>query len=155
MDNALSKYTGQKSGEEAPIKNWAASNSEGESLHTFSGDKHALDFWKKKLEPGFIVKHGGNNQISILPNLEPVRNIYKSLIANNGSNNNIWTNASMLSQSFQSLQTAIDSQKNSVNSNVSQLLERFRQDNSTFETMIQLLTKMTEDLHRYNAGYMQ
>jgi invasin D len=51
--------------------------------------------------------------------------------------------------------TAIDSQKNSVNSSVSQLLERFRQDNSTFETMIQLLTKMTEDLHRYNAGYLQ
>ncbi|CQR23527.1 YspD [Yersinia enterocolitica] len=61
----------------------------------------------------------------------------------------------MASQSFQSLQTAIDSQKNSVNSSVSQLLERFRQDNSTFETMIQLLTKMTEDLHRYNAGYLQ
>lgn len=155
MDNALSKYTGQKSGEEGAIKSWATSNAEGQPLHTFNGDKNALDFWKKKLEPGFIVRDVGNNQISILPNLEAVKNIYKSLIENNKSNNNVWNNASMLSQSFQSLQTAIDNQKNSVNSNVSQLLERFRQDNSTFETMIQLLTKMTEDLHRYNAGYMQ
>lgn len=155
IDTQLMKYTGQKSGEESPIKVWAKSDSKGEPIHTFNGDDNSLAFWQKKLGTGFSIERGANNEIKILPNLEPIKNIYKNLIANNTANNNVWTRAEMSSQVFQTLQSSIDSQKNGVNSSVSQLLERFRQDNSTFETLIQLLTKMTEDLHRYNAGYMQ
>lgn len=58
-------------------------------------------------------------------------------------------------QAFQSLQSGIDSQKNAIDNSVTQLLEKFRQDNTSFETLIQLLTKMVDDLYRYNMGYVQ
>ncbi|WP_145520447.1 IpaD/SipD/SspD family type III secretion system needle tip protein [Yersinia mollaretii] len=123
-------------------------------IYTFTGDVDAAtrDFWQKKLGDGFIVKEGADKKIGVFPNLNPIKQIYSNV----GRANVGWDPGSQLtSQSFQTLQSAIDSQKNGVNSSVSQLLERFRQDNSTFETLIQLLTKMTEDLHRYNAGYVQ
>ncbi|MEX9941835.1 hypothetical protein AB7Z36_16270 [Providencia rettgeri] len=59
-----------------------------------------------------------------------------------------------MSQEFQSLQTAIDSQKNAINSSVSRLLETFRQDNSHFETLTQLLIQLYKDLQQYNNGYV-
>ncbi|WP_186381381.1 IpaD/SipD/SspD family type III secretion system needle tip protein [Yersinia mollaretii] len=156
IDTALQKYTGQKSGGNASnVKQWAVGNAVAEPIYTFNGDNSALAFWEKKLGSGFSVVRGQGNEIKILPNLEPIKNIYKSLIENNRNNDNVWERARMSSQAFQTLQSSIDSQKNTVNSSVSQLLERFRQDNSTFETLIQLLTKMTEDLHRYNTGYIQ
>ncbi|CNH89524.1 IpaD/SipD/SspD family type III secretion system needle tip protein [Yersinia mollaretii] len=123
-------------------------------IYTFTGDVDAAtrDFWQKKLGDGFIVKENWDKKIGVFPNLNPIKQIYSSLAhAHVG-----WdAGGEISSQGFQTLQSAIDSQKNGVNSSVSQLLERFRQDNSTFETLIQLLTKMTEDLHRYNAGYIQ
>ncbi|WP_186379730.1 IpaD/SipD/SspD family type III secretion system needle tip protein [Yersinia mollaretii] len=136
-------------------KNWSPDDSSTKPIYTFKGDDAALNFWEKKLGSGFIVKKGDDGDINILPNLSPIRQIYSSIAhATVG-----WDSGSgpgeITSQGFQTLQSAIDSQKNAVNSSVSQLLERFRQDNSTFETLIQLLTKMTEDLHRYNAGYIQ
>lgn len=58
----------------------------------------------------------------------------------------------MVSQSFQSLQTAMDAQKNTVNSSVSRLLETFRQDNSHFETLVQLLIQLIKDLNQNNMS---
>ncbi|HHR5901633.1 TPA: hypothetical protein ACS7XC_002552, partial [Providencia alcalifaciens] len=55
-------------------------------------------------------------------------------------------------QQFQSIQTAIDAQKNTVNSSVSRLLETFRQDNSHFETLVQLLIQLMKDLNQHNIG---
>ncbi|CNH38390.1 YspD [Yersinia massiliensis] len=151
MDKILSKYTYFRAYAKGHYQNWSPDANTTTVIHSFSGDDTALGFWKDKLGDGYIVRWGGNNKIEVLPNLSAIRQIYASV-----ANTHVgWDGGDMASQSFQSLQTAIDSQKNSVNSGVSQLLERFRQDNSTFETMIQLLTKMTEDLHRYNAGYMQ
>ncbi|QHB33869.1 IpaD/SipD/SspD family type III secretion system needle tip protein [Yersinia canariae] len=136
-------------------KEWSQWNNDTIPIHIFKGDEKTLDFWTKKLGDGFIVRRPPHTSdeitIQIVPNLEPIRNIFSSISNIKGP----WNGNEMQSQVFQSLQTAIDSQKSSVNNSVSQLLERFRQDNSTFETMIQLLTKMTEDLHRYNAGYFQ
>ncbi|WP_108478670.1 MULTISPECIES: hypothetical protein [Providencia] len=55
-----------------------------------------------------------------------------------------------MAQELQSLQTAIDAQKNSVNSSTSRLLETFRQDNSHFETLVQLLIQLIKDLNQNN-----
>lgn len=55
-----------------------------------------------------------------------------------------------MAQEFQSMQTAIDSQKNAVNNSVSRLLENFRQDNSHFETLTQLLIQLIKDLGQNN-----
>ncbi|CNK33888.1 YspD [Yersinia mollaretii] len=154
MAEALSKYTGSKPNSQDDFRNWSPDKNLVKPIHTFSGDDTALTFWQKKLGDGFTVRRDPNNNknIEILPNLNPIKQIYSSVAhAYVGWN----PGAEITSQSFQTLQSSLDSQKNGVNSSVSQLLERFRQDNSTFETLIQLLTKMTEDLHRYNAGYLQ
>lgn len=159
MRAVLEKYTGFKTASDNPhFINWANSNSPSLPIYTFYGDENAGDFWKKKLGNGFEVKRVNSGLIEISPSLEPIKNIYKSIIENATNNSDkgyAWGNVNMSSQAFQSLQSAIDSQKNAVNSGISQLLERFRQDNSTFETLIQLLQQMTQDLHRYNAGYFQ
>ncbi|MBO1915923.1 hypothetical protein J4727_04170 [Providencia rettgeri] len=39
--------------------------------------------------------------------------------------------------------------KNAVNSSVSRLLETFRQDNSHFDTLTQLLIKLIQELDQY------
>ncbi|HHA0034244.1 TPA: IpaD/SipD/SspD family type III secretion system needle tip protein [Yersinia enterocolitica] len=141
------------------FKDWAEGNSPALPIHTFNGDDKALNFWQRKLGDGFVVQRGADQKIEILPSLGPIKNIIKTVHTSGAYHQSTgsadWNKYAMSSQVFQSLQTAIDSQKNSINSGISQLLEKFRQDNSTFETMIQLLTKMTEDLHRYNAGYLQ
>lgn len=152
MANTLDKYTYFHPLSRNDFKNWTADEHSTKPIYSFKGDDAALDFWKNKLGDGFIVIRGWGSNIEIKPNLNPIKQIYSS-----ATNAHVgWDNGSEISsQGFQTLQSAIDSQKNGVNSSVSQLLEKFRQDNSTFETLIQLLTKMTEDLHRYNAGYIQ
>ncbi|CQD37146.1 hypothetical protein [Yersinia mollaretii] len=171
MAGAFSKYTSDKLETKADFMGWSPNNSSVKPIYTFTGkvDSATRDFWQKKLGDGFTVVErnmpvgmdvGPGNIIIpkfedrtiILPNINPIKQIYSTVVhAHVG-----WdAGGEISSQGFQSVQSAIDSQKNGVNSSVSQLLERFRQDNSTFETMIQLLTKMTEDLHRYNAGYIQ
>ncbi|MDN0112203.1 IpaD/SipD/SspD family type III secretion system needle tip protein [Yersinia mollaretii] len=152
MSKTLDKYTVFKPLSKDDFKNFPSNENSTKSIYSFQGDNTALDFWKGKLGDGFIVMRGWGNDIEIKPNLKAIKEIYSS-----ATNAHVgWDDGSEISsQGFQTLQSAIDSQKNGVNSSVSQLLERFRQDNSTFETMIQLLTKMTEDLHRYNAGYIQ
>lgn len=166
MAESLIKYTGIKVTGRENFKNWPGDGNHTRPLYIFAGDAAAMAFWQKKLGDGFTVKEETRHveingewvlktYIWILPNLKPIIQIFSSAAhATVG-----WDTGSgpgeITSQAFQTLQSSIDSQKNAVNSSVSQLLERFRQDNSTFETMIQLLTKMTEDLHRYNAGYLQ
>lgn len=152
LDATFEKYTEYKVGSDysSDYKKWSSNNNDTKKIFSFTGDQQAKDFWESKLGDGFIVTLNGKD-IEIRPNLDPIRNIY-STIANSETK---WTGGDTNSQAFQSLQAAIDSQKNTVNSGVSQLLERFRQDNSTFETFIQLLVQMTKDLHQYNAGYYQ
>lgn len=105
-----------------------------------------FSFWEKKLSgQGFVVKKSGN-EILIYPDFKPIREIYSSI---KGSPVD-WGGGDMMSQSFQSLQTAIDAQKNAVNSSVSRLLETFRQDNSHFETLVQLLIQLIKDLNQNN-----
>lgn len=106
-----------------------------------------FSFWEKKLSgQGFVVKKGEKNEILIYPDFKPIREIYLSI---KGSPVD-WDGGDMMSQSFQSLQTAIDAQKNSVNSSTSRLLETFRQDNSHFETLVQLLIQLIKDLNQNN-----
>ncbi|MGE4802461.1 IpaD/SipD/SspD family type III secretion system needle tip protein [Yersinia hibernica] len=152
LSETFEKYTSFKVSDVNDYYNWSPDDNSTKAICTFKGDNAALSFWQNKLGDGYIVKRlPSDGKIQIFPNLSAIRNVYLSIAKSDSR----WGGSDMQSQSFQSLQTAIDSQKSSVNSSVSQLLERFRQDNSTFETMIQLLTKMTEDLHRYNAGYIQ
>ncbi|MBX9498079.1 IpaD/SipD/SspD family type III secretion system needle tip protein [Yersinia enterocolitica] len=152
LDETFAKYTNYTVGSPNDYKKWSPDDNSTKPIHTFRGDDVAFKFWKEKFGNSYIVKRSGSDgEIQILPNLSAIRNIYSSVANNEAS----WGGGDISSASFQSLQSAIDSQKNTVNSSVSQLLERFRQDNSTFETMIQLLQQMTQDLHRYNAGYFQ
>ena len=143
-DPIFAKYSKYK----GPHNVWSPDNSFTKSICHFPGEDADKKFWEKKLGSDFTVERL-KDEIHIYPNLEPIRNIHKS-IANIKPN---WDDTEMSSQAFQSMQSAIDSQKSAVNSTVSQLLEKFRQDNSTFETLIQLLHQMTQDLTRYNAGY--
>ncbi|WP_174847850.1 hypothetical protein [Yersinia artesiana] len=162
LDKKFGKYTSYTTGSDykTAYKNWSPDNSTTLSIYTFEGDESTKNFWQNKLGDGFIVTYSHekdlktdkeHNIINIKPNLDPIRNIYRS-VANSETS---WQGGNTNAQAFQSLQASIDSQKNTVNSSVSQLLERFRQDNSTFETFIQLLVQMTKDLHQYNQGYMQ
>ncbi|MBF1996199.1 IpaD/SipD/SspD family type III secretion system needle tip protein [Serratia symbiotica] len=123
------------------------------SIHNFTGDDKALTFWKDKLGSGYIVRRGSSGDIEILPNSDAIKGIIDRIDGLKGESVK-GEGIELSGQAFQAFQTAIDSQKNTVNNNVSELLERFRQDNSSFETLIQLLQRMTEDLYRYNAGYM-
>lgn len=156
LDAVLSNYTDYKIKNSSDYYKWSPKDGKNEEPTTtkplieFKGNDDALKFWTGKLS-GFTVirKPGTIDDIMVKPNLDPIRNIYSS-VANSDSR---WGGSDMSSQAFQSLQSAIDSQKSAVNSTVSQLLEKFRQDNSTFETLIQLLQQMTQDLTRYNAGY--
>lgn len=162
MNSTFSKYTKYQPTTStdnnvlsAEYNNWSPNEDDTIAIHTFKGDEEVKNFWEKKLGDGFIVKQSADKkEVLILPNLDPIRNIYSSVAKSPAS----WAKGDgrdISSQAFQSLQAAIDSQKNTVNSSVSQLLERFRQDNSTFETLIQLLVQITKDLYQYNQGYMQ
>lgn len=154
LDEVFKKYTSYKVSGDINIayKHWSPDNGSTLAIYKFEGDNSTKDFWQNKLGDGFIVKQSDDKKnILVLPNLDPIRNIYSSVANSEAS----WQGGDTNSQAFQSLQASIDSQKNAVNSSVSQLLERFRQDNSTFETFIQLLVQMTKDLHQYNLGYIQ
>ncbi|MGK4441542.1 IpaD/SipD/SspD family type III secretion system needle tip protein [Yersinia proxima] len=150
MDKVFGKYTSFTVSGTDDYWSWSPNNDTTTPLYTFKGDSKAFDFWKNKLGNDFIIKQIAGGEIQILPNLDPIRKIYSTVADLNTG----WNGGDMLTQVFQSLQSSLDSQKNAVSSSVSRLVEVFRQDNSSFETMIQLLTKITEDLHRYNAGYM-
>ncbi|AJJ62834.1 IpaD/SipD/SspD family type III secretion system needle tip protein [Yersinia aldovae] len=154
LDKVFKQYTSYEIGNDykAAYENWSPDNSATLAIYTFEGDHSTKDFWQNKLGDGFIVKQSDDGKnILVLPNLDPIRSIYSSIAHSEAD----WEGGDTSSQAFQSLQASIDSQKNTVNSSVSQLLERFRQDNSTFETFIQLLVQMTKDLHQYNLGYIQ
>lgn len=118
---------------------------EGVTRSTIEG---VASFFKKKLEgQGFIVKET-DGKIKIYPDFNVVKEIKKIV---DGVKLN--EDDDLISQAFQSMQTAIDSKKNSVNNSVSRLLEAFRQDNSHFETLTQLLIQLLKDLFQYNAGF--
>ena len=121
-----------------------------EPISSFEYSDSALSFWEKKLDgQGFIVVKT-NNKVNIYPDMNPVKIIYNSVRAVTGQQ---YGEVEILTQVFQSLQTGIDSQKNAVNNSVSRLLETFRQDNSHFETLTQLLIQLLKDLFQYNAGF--
>lgn len=107
-----------------------------------------FSFWEKKLSgQGFTVKKSGN-EIQVYPDFKPIREILLA-IKNSPAG---WLGEDVMAQQFQSLQTAIDAQKNAVNSSVSRLLESFRQDNSHFDTLVQLLIQLIKDLNQNNNG---
>ncbi|EMG9575570.1 hypothetical protein RGG65_001150 [Providencia stuartii] len=117
-------------------------------IASISAKEGMASFFKKKLEgQGFIVKEI-DGQIKIYPDFNVVKEI-KKIVDDVGLNGD----GDLISQAFQSMQTAIDSKKNSVNNSVSRLLEAFRQDNSHFETLTQLLIQLLKDLFQYNAGF--
>lgn len=117
-------------------------------IASISFKEGVASFFKKKLEgQGFIVKEI-DGKIKIYPDFNVVKEIKKIVdgVGLDGDDD-------LISQAFQSMQTAIDSKKNSVNNSVSRLLEAFRQDNSHFETLTQLLIQLLKDLFQYNAGF--
>lgn len=108
----------------------------------------SFEFWNKKLSgQGFIVKET-KNHINIHPDYTAIKQIFSIISKANAS----WKGSDIMAQEFQSIQTAIDSQKNAINSGVSRLLETFRQDNSHFDTLVQLLIQLIKDLQQYNNG---
>ncbi|HDL8432428.1 IpaD/SipD/SspD family type III secretion system needle tip protein [Yersinia enterocolitica] len=133
-------------------KNWPPKDAKINPIYTFTGGDKELAFWEKKLGTGFKVEYKeSSGQIEVYPDLAPITEIYKLLQGTEAR----WVGSDTNAQAFQSLQSGIDSQKNAIDNSVTQLLEKFRQDNTSFETLIQLLTKMVDDLHRYNMGYVQ
>lgn len=156
IDKTVSKYAGLGFWEDTNHKpsldnffgNWEANISNAKLIIQIPETKGALDFWEKKLSgQGFIVKGNGTN-INIYPDFKPIKEIYSSI-----KNISIeWRHDNIMVQEFQSLQTAIDSQKNAINSSVSRLLETFRQDNSHFETLVQLLIQLVKDLNQNNSS---
>ncbi|MGO2305494.1 MAG: hypothetical protein ACTH5W_12430 [Providencia sp.] len=93
-----------------------------------------------------------NGALRIFPDLKPVKEIFYAL---NHSSLKWGDEGSDISpQEFQSLQSIVDSQKGAINSSQSRLLETFRQDNSHFGTLIQLLIQLYKDLQQYNNSYV-
>ncbi|MEY1390352.1 hypothetical protein AB7044_14730 [Providencia stuartii] len=116
----------------------------------FDSKPGMLEFWQKKLNgQGFLVKEI-DGVIYIYPDMQPIKDIYETVHPIMGVDT---PKGEMMVQTFQSMQTAIDSKKNAVNNSVSRLLETFRQDNSHFETLTQLLIQLLKDLFQYNAGF--
>ncbi|WP_369309490.1 IpaD/SipD/SspD family type III secretion system needle tip protein [Providencia rettgeri] len=125
---------------------WSPSEQSTKPIASLEYNKSALQFWEKKLgRQGFFVKRDGNT-INIYPDLKPISEIFSASAAIDTE----WWGGDIMAQQFQSLQTAIDSQKNTVNNSVSRLLENFRQDNSHFETLVQLLIQLIKDLNQNN-----
>lgn len=117
-------------------------------IASFTSKPGMYNFFSKKLkDQGFFVKEFGGN-VHIYPDfnsvVEMLSTVDSSLKESKGD---------IMSQAFQSVQTALDSKKNAVNNSVSRLLETFRQDNSHFETLTQLLIQLLKDLFQYNAGF--
>ncbi|QXB06258.1 IpaD/SipD/SspD family type III secretion system needle tip protein [Providencia rettgeri] len=138
-------------------KNWSESDSSAEKIYEMDYSDSAFNFWKKKLDgQGFRVDirgEYGQRVIRIYPDITPLKEIMKSIYDVEDTTNG-WKTAGveLMAQTVQSLQTAIDAQKNAVNSSVSRLLETFRQDNSHFDTLTQLLIKLIQELNQYNSG---
>lgn len=149
IDNIAKKYSGTNfsgSGSGSYFGNWNADLSKAKPLSTIKGSQQEFDFWNKKLSSqGFIVKYENGN-INIFPDMKPIKEIFKSITESSAS----WDGSDIMAQELQSLQTAIDAQKNAINSSVSRLLETFRQDNSHFETLVQLLIQLIKDLNQNN-----
>lgn len=157
LDSSMSKYT-QYDHRISPFdtmeevspggyyQSWSSSDSQTKPLATFDYTDAEFQFWEKKLSgQGFIVREN-NGKIEVCPDLKPVREIFKS-VANSSAS---WDGSDIMAQELQSLQTAIDAQKNAVNNSISRLLETFRQDNSHFETLVQLLIQLIKDLNQNN-----
>ncbi|MEX6003840.1 hypothetical protein AB6H14_18370 [Providencia vermicola] len=104
---------------------------------------------KKLNGQGFLVKEI-DHTIYIYPDMQPIKDIYETVNPIMGAST---PEGEMMVQTFQSMQTAIDSKKNAVNNSVSRLLETFRQDNSHFETLTQLLIQLLKDLFQYNVAF--
>ena len=146
VDEVMSKYTNQKYSGSNPSSyfgNWDPPLS-GTPLIKIPLSEGAYKFWKKKLDgQGFVVNTTAS-EIVIYPDFKPIKEVYSS-IANSSAK---WGGSDISAQEFQSMQTAIDAQKNTMNSSVSRLLETFRQDNSHFETLVQLLIQLLKDLYQ-------
>lgn len=158
IDDAVGRYSGRefKGNKDnnddlrGYFREWKQDIQDAETLIQIPVEKGALAFWKKKLEgQGFIIRETEKN-INIYPDLKYISEIY-SVISRSSVD---WSGSDIMAQEFQSLQTAIDSQKSAINSGVSRLLEIFRQDNSHFDTLVQLLIQLIKDLNQYNNGLM-
>lgn len=138
-------------------KDWSKPKDSAWDLYEMEYSDSAFAFWKKKLDgQGFVVDTrtpNGKKVIRIYPDLNPLREIMKTIYDVEDTDDG-WKTAGvdLMAQTVQSLQTAIDAQKNAVNSSVSRLLETFRQDNSHFDTLTQLLIKLIQELNQYNNG---
>lgn len=138
-------------------KNWSKAENSAWDLYEMEYSDSAFAFWNKKLDgQGFVVDTrtpNGKKVIRIYPDLNPLREIMKTIYDVEDTDDG-WKTAGvdLMAQTVQSLQTAIDAQKNAVNSSVSRLLETFRQDNSHFDTLTQLLIKLIQELNQYNNG---
>lgn len=136
-------------------KNWSKPKNSAEKIYEMKYSEPVFEFWKRKLNgQGFSVETRNTDQgkvIRIYPDLNPLREIMKTVYDIDSSSNG-WASkgVDLLAQSVQSMQTAIDAQKNAVNNSVSRLLETFRQDNSHFDTLTQLLIQLIKDLNQYN-----
>ncbi len=151
IDSAVSKSFGVAFSNSNPshyFGQWSANLDNAIPLISIKGNSQEFAFWDKKLSgQGFVVKHEKEN-IKIYPDEKPIKEIFLTIKGTSAD----WDGKDIMSQELQSLQTAIDSQKNTVNSSVSRLLETFRQDNSHFETLVQLLIQLIKDLHQNNNG---
>ncbi|WP_272540047.1 hypothetical protein [Providencia sp. PROV191] len=130
---------------------WSPNLDNAKPLMEVKGTTQEYEFWEKKLtDQGFVTKRV-NGKLCIYPDLKPVKEIFYAINHSSGE----WNDGSDISaQEFQSLQSAVENQKNAINSSVSRLLETFRQDNSHFETLTQLLIQLYKDLQQYNNGYV-
>ncbi|MEQ5703631.1 IpaD/SipD/SspD family type III secretion system needle tip protein [Providencia rettgeri] len=170
LDELFNKYTDHKEVRENKpeitdsdeankryYENWSEPDKSAESIYQMKYSDSAFAFWKKKLHgQGFSVEirnENNNKFIRIYPDINPLREIMK-VIYDVDKYEKGWASkgVDLMAQTVQSLQTAIDAQKNAVNSSVSRLLETFRQDNSHFDTLTQLLIKLIQELNQYNNG---
>ena len=146
------KFSSTDAAQDDYFQDWAKESNSAYDIHEMEYSEAAFKFWKEKLGgKGFLVETRGKDKdmvIRIYPDLDPLRSVMKIVYTITDD----WpTNGTpLLAQNIQSMQAAIDAQKNIVNNSVSRLLETFRQDNNHFDTLTQLLVQLIKDLNQYN-----
>lgn len=122
------------------------------TLYTLTGDEKRFNYWKKELSPELNVtwdKEKG--YIYVLPNLDNLKSIFKSLENSDGVIiNNLSGNDDIATATYQAWQAGNDSIKNRQQNALNQLTEKYGHHLNKLENLIQFLIRAIEDHAKSN-----
>ncbi|CNF06949.1 YspD [Yersinia nurmii] len=122
------------------------------ALYTLTGDEKRFNYWKKELSPELNVTWDEEKGcIYILPNLDNLKSIFKSLENSDGViRNNHSGNDDIATATYQAWQAGNDSIKNRQQNALNQLTEKYGHHLNKLENLIQFLIRAIEDHAKSN-----